>query len=198
MKKLFFLLLIFVSVNTFSAPKEVSIQKDNGDISWNGKKITGEHFGKVEISSGHLKFNYGELSGGKIEVDMRSISCEDIKDKEYNSKLVNHLRSDDFFSTEKYPKAIFEITSVMPAKGANYDVSGKLTIKGITKPIKFKVNKMDKKEKWQFKGDLVFDRTEFDIKFKSKKFFEALGDKVIYDDVMLSFNLGIPKDLIKN
>lgn len=198
MKKLIAAIFLFVSSIGFCASKEITLNKENGQITWKGKKVTGEHFGNVDLAKGNLKFEMGELRGGTIEVDMRTINNSDIADKEYNAKLVNHLKSEDFFSTEKYPTATFEITSVMPAKGATYDVRGNLIIKGIKKPASLKVNKSEEKDKIKFKGDLVFDRTNYDIKFKSKKFFEGLGDKLIYDDVTLSVELNLPKAVLKN
>ena len=198
MKKLLLPFLLFISSIGFCSPKEITLNKDNGKLTWNGKKLTGEHFGNVSISSGNLKFESGELKGGVIVVDMKSLNDEDLKDPEYNSKLVNHLKSDDFFSTEKYPTATFEITSVMPSKGATYDVVGNLIIKGIKNPSKLKIKRSEEKDKIYLKGDLVFDRTMYDIKFRSKKFFESLGDKLIYDDVKLSVEVNIPKDLLKN
>ena len=198
MKRIILSIFLMASTIGFCATQEVSIGKDNGQITWKGKKVTGEHYGNVQIAKGKLKFEMGELRGGTIEVDMRSLNNQDLTDKEYNAKLVNHLKSEDFFSTEKWPVATFEITSVMPAKGATYDVKGNLTIKGITKPASLKVNRTEENGKFKFKGDLVFDRTNYDIKFKSKKFFASLGDKIIYDDVTLVVDLSLPKDVLKN
>jgi polyisoprenoid-binding protein YceI len=198
MKKILFLIALLISSRGFCVQKEIPLTKENGKIIWNGKKITGEHFGEVQISNGKLKFESGELRGGQVQIDMKSITCEDLKDAEYNKKLVNHLKSDDFFSTEKYPTAIFEISSVKPAKGATYEISGNLDIKGISKPATLKVLRTEENGKFIFKGNLVFDRTQYDIRFRSKRFFESLGDKVIYDDVTLSINLYFPKDLLKN
>ena len=197
-KMIFASFLLLIAVQGFCAKKEITISKDNGQITWKGKKLTGEHVGKVEIAKGNLKFEMGELRGGTINVDMRPLNNSDITDKEYNAKLVNHLKSEDFFSTEKFPTATFEITSVMPAKGARYDVKGKLTIKGITKPAALKVNRSEDKDSFKYQGDLVFDRTEYDIKFKSKKFFESIGDKVIYDEVSLNIEFNVAKKLLKN
>ena len=86
----------------------------------------------------------------------------------------------------------------MPSKGATYDVAGNLIIKGIKNPGNLKVKKSEEKDRIYLKGDLVFDRTLYDIKFRSKKFFESLGDKLIYDDVKLSVEINFPKDLLKN
>ena len=50
-----------------------------------------------------------------------------------------HLRSADFFDAEKFPKMTFKSKSFKKLSGKNYEMSGDLTMKGVTKPIKFKV-----------------------------------------------------------
>ena len=197
-KTMFVSFLLLIATQGFCAKKEITISKENGQITWKGKKFTGEHVGNVEITKGNLRFEMGELRGGTINVDMRSLNNSDITDKEYNAKLVDHLKSEDFFSTERFPTATFKITSVMPAKGATYDVKGNLTIKGITKPASLKVNRSEEKDSFKYQGDLVFDRTDYNIKFKSKKFFESIGDKVIYDEVSLNIEFNVAKKLLKN
>lgn len=51
----------------------------------------------------------------------------------------NHLKSPDFFEVEKYPKLEFASTSFRKLTEHNYEVSGDLTIRGITKSVKLKV-----------------------------------------------------------
>lgn len=45
-----------------------------------------------------------------------------------------HVKSADFFDVEQFPEMTFEATSI-EAKGDDYDVTGNLTIKGVTKPV---------------------------------------------------------------
>jgi len=52
-----------------------------------------------------------------------------------NEQRDNHLKSGDFFETEKYPEAKFESTSVAKKNNDEYEVKGNLTIKGVTKPV---------------------------------------------------------------
>ncbi|EUJ29339.1 Uncharacterized conserved protein [Listeria grayi] len=75
-----------------------------------------------------------DLTDAKIhfEVDAASIDTRQAdRDK--------HLISDDFLSTEKYPKITFESTSVSKKGDDEYDVTGDLTIRGVTKPATFHV-----------------------------------------------------------
>ncbi|MEZ4787057.1 MAG: YceI family protein [Flavobacterium haoranii] len=48
----------------------------------------------------------------------------------------NHLKSADFFDAEQFPKLTFKVTSFAP-KGDDYEVTGDLTIKDVTKSVSF-------------------------------------------------------------
>lgn len=158
-------------------------------VQWNAKKVTGEHSGNVSLNGGKVWVEKSAVVGANINIDMNSISCIDLTDAEWNKKLVGHLKSDDFFSVEKHPNAGFEITSVKKGSNEDYTVNGKLTIKGITNEISFpaKVNLANGLVKAS--GTAKLDRTKWDIRYGSGKFFEGLGDKMIYDEFEITFDL---------
>ena len=129
------------------------------------------------------------LTGGTFEIDMTTITCTDLTDKEWNGKLVGHLKADDFFGTEKHPTAKFEVTKAILKSGNDYDVTGKLTIKGITNEITFPAMiKMDTKT-FVTVAKITVNRTKFDIKYGSASFFEGIGDKAINDEFELNINV---------
>jgi polyisoprenoid-binding protein YceI len=94
-----------------------------------------------------------------------------------------------FFAVEKFGKANFNITSVQSTGSGTYDVKGKLTIKGITNEISFPATVKQEGNKVIANAKIIVDRTKYDIKFRSKSFFENLGDKTIYDDFELNVQL---------
>lgn len=122
-------------------------------------------------------------------MDMTSLTVEDITDPDMNKKLSDHLKSDDFFSVEKHNKSTFKITDAKTSNGKDYDITGDLTIKGITKPVTFPATVAVNDGKITATGKLTFDRTHYDIKFRSGSYFENLADKMIYDDVELDVKL---------
>ncbi|MEJ8801451.1 YceI family protein [Pontibacter sp. H249] len=167
---------------------------EKSEIKWNGKKVTGEHYGAISLKSGNLTVDKNKVTGGKFVIDMNSITVEDIKDAEYNGKLVGHLKNDDFFGVDKFPTATFEIKSLAPiAKAAagkpNYKVNGLLTIKGITKPVQFPATITVKDGVATAKADVTVNRAQYDVKYGSETFFGSLGDKAIMDDFTVSFNV---------
>ncbi|MCW3105286.1 MAG: YceI family protein [Bacteroidetes bacterium] len=157
--------------------------------TWVGKKVTGEHTGGISVSKGNIISDGKNITGGTLEFDMTSITCTDLTDPTYAGKLVGHLKSDDFFSVEKNPTSKFELTKATQKDGNNYDVTGKLTIKGITNEITFPAMiKMDAKTLVTV-AKIIVNRTKFDIKYGSASFFESIGDKAISDDFELNVNV---------
>ena len=115
---------------------------------------------------------------------MLSLLNEDLtgRSKDY---LENHLRSEDFFSVEEYPRSSLKITSAEKIDIDKYEVTGDLTIKGITKSTNFILLLNDDSAT----VEMVFDRSKFDVNNRSSIFFSNLGDKIIYDDIELEVSL---------
>ena len=167
-----------------AAPKVVNVNKSASSVAWLAKKVTGEHNGTVGISAGALNVNGNKLIGGNFTIDLKTIKALDITDPGYNQKFIGHITSGDFFEVEKFPTATFVITKV-----AGNQVTGNLTVKGITKSITFPAEIAVNGGKVTAKANITIDRTDFNIKYGSKKFFDSIGDKAIYDDFALTVSL---------
>jgi polyisoprenoid-binding protein YceI len=195
MTKFFALRFTVMALSTFSVfpvfcqtqKAEVDLKKSS--VEWTGKKLTGEHYGNVALTKGELLFKDIKLSGGSFEIDMTSITCSDISDDKSNKRLVDHLKSEDFFAVAKFPTAKFVITKADLTGTNNYNISGDLTIKGITHTITFPATVNIVSGVTSATATIVFDRSKYDIKFGSQSFFENLGDKLVYDDVEMKINL---------
>ncbi|TAJ15170.1 YceI family protein [Marinilabiliaceae bacterium JC017] len=179
----FLVAAMFIVPFVFSQSKQVDIRKSH--LVWTGKKVTGEHTGNINFKSGKLIFNGEELTGGEFFVDMTTITCTDIKDKEHNGKLVGHLKSDDFFGVANFKESHLILISVKKTGKGQYLVKGSLKIKGKTNPVEFEVVHAGGK----YIGKMVVDRTVYDVRYGSRKFFDNLGDKMIYDNFELEFDV---------
>ncbi len=192
--------VVIFSVVAFTTFKTETYKADvkESKIGWFAKKVTGQHNGYVTLKEGTLQVENGKIVGGEFTMDMTTISCEDIKDAEMNGKLVNHLKSDDFFSTEKNPTSKFVIKKVKYTgkKGSDetYNLTGDLTIKGITNPITFDAKTTSKGNKITAAAKFTFDRLLWKIEYRSGKIFESIGDKMIYDDVEMTLNMVFTKE----
>ncbi|RAI85639.1 YceI family protein [Algoriphagus yeomjeoni] len=185
-----FTLLFTLAFTAFSiVPEVANVDTSESTITWTAKKVTGQHHGKVPISSATLDYQNGKILGGTFEMDMTNLTVEDITDAGSNKRLTDHLKSDDFFSVEKHNKSKFVITKATTTNGKDYELTGNLTIKNITKPVTFPASVSAKGGIIIATGKLTFDRTHYDIKYRSGSYFENLADKMIYDDVELDVKL---------
>jgi len=108
-------------------PKTATVNTSDSELRWKATKVTGSHNGTVPISEGSITIENDLITSALIVMDMTGILVEDIKDAEINAKLTGHLKSDDFFSTEKHPECRFELKKFTPRKGSalnNYDLPG--------------------------------------------------------------------------
>jgi len=181
--KIGMLLILAVSLMSFTAltEKEVSIEKSK--VIWKGYKVTGQHEGTISLKSGTLTFDDKTLTGGSFIMDMTSINTTDLEG-EYKGKLDGHLKSADFFGVEKYPTATLEFINVS-GKDGSYKIKANLTIKETTKTVEFSMTIKDNIAT----ANLEVDRTEYDIKYGSSSFFDDLKDKAIYDNFDLNVTL---------
>jgi|SRR5690554_2032501 len=197
MKKLFNIatLVLISSVAFANNPtgEKYTIINESSSIEWNAEKVTGKHFGKISIMNGELTYEDNIITGGSVDIDMHTITVEDIEDPEYNEKLKGHLKSADFFDVENHHTANFQITEVIKEEGNNHLIKGIMTIKGIANMIEFPATIINQGDKIVAVGEVKIDRTQYDIKYRSGRFFDSLGDKMIYDEFTVKMKIGASK-----
>lgn len=170
-----------------------SFSTTTSSVIWEGRKtlIVGyTDTGIISIKSGALTL--GETSSGSIVFDMNSISAQKTGRGDGETMLTKHLKSDDFFSAEKFPTSEFKIKSVKQDASKTpltYKLMGDLTIKGITKPIEVSAEIYDLDGTVHMKGVAYLDRTLWDVRYGSDKFFDNLANNVIDDNFTVRFDL---------
>lgn len=161
-------------------------------VQWHGNKVVGGgHTGKVRVKSGSVTLAGDQVKTAEVVVDLSSILNEDLTDATWNQKLVGHLKSPDFFDVESFPTASLKIERVDAGKDGKATAHGVLTIKGKSNPVSFAVSEHRTKDGFTYKAELVFDRTTYDIRYGSGKFFTNLGDKMIADAVRLDVEVAL-------
>lgn len=194
MKKVFLVtgMIVFAAVAAFAGSKSgeqanLKVDTKASKVYWTAKKVTGEHTGHVSLQNGTVTLKDGAISNATFTMDMNTIDCTDMEG-EWKDKLVGHLKSDDFFSVEKNPTAAFNVKSVKKS-GAQTLVTGDLTIKGITHEVSFPVDVKNDNTTLTANGTAKLDRTKWDIRYRSGKFFSDLGDNLIYDEFEIRIEL---------
>jgi len=120
-----------------------------------------------------------------LKADMNSIDTDD-------DKRDAHLKTADFFNTEKFPDLTFQSTSFKKKDQSNYTIVGNLTLHGVTKPVTLNalarsgVNAMNNKPITGFKVTGVIKRTDFDITASTPA-------AILSDEVSIEANLEFGK-----
>jgi polyisoprenoid-binding protein YceI len=180
-----------------------SVDLENSRIGWIGsKKVGNRHEGFLKLKSGELYVKNNELVGGKFVVDMNSLTVTDLPEgSKENQKLTGHLKSADFFEVETYPEASFEITEIKAwdsskARGEldpnfsiadpTHEVSGNLTIKGITKGITFPAKITVSDNNVEAVAKFNINRYDWNVNYGKG---QTVEDKIINPEVNLSITL---------
>lgn len=181
-----FIALIIMSFTSSLDPikKKLKVDIASSTITWKGYKPTGSHTGTINLVSGSLILKSDKVKGGSFTVDMSSL-----KESEGNKRFENHLKSKDFFEIEVYPISKFEITRTKNKDGKTY-VTGNMTIKNITKEINFPATILINDDTVTLKSETFqINRADFNVKYKSKTFFNNLKEKFINDEFDLQVTL---------
>lgn len=166
-------------------------------ITWRGRKPLKENYedvGTVAVKEGNVVVENGAVTGGTVVFDMNTISAVSTGVGGGETQLTSHLKSADFFDVETHQTATFVVTSVEPLVGvadANYQITGTLTIKGIDQEVVFPalLSVNEDNTLVSIKAKTVLDRTLWDVRFGSGKFFENLADNLIADDFEVELDL---------
>ncbi len=164
-------------------------------VNWvASKKMGDKHTGQIKVKDGKVEMKDGKLVGGSFTIDMTTLTDEDLKAKpDYQTKLVTHLKSDDFFKVEKNPTSEFKITSVEEKDGKTM-VKGNLTMIGKTEALEFPAKIETKDGKVMGTAKVEIDRTKWGLTYGSGNIFKELtADKIINNTFELNLNLTAKK-----
>lgn len=173
---LLFAAFSFISQSLF-AQENFKVTIENSTLNWKGYKPTGSHTGTIALASGNIVVKNNKLTGGSFVANMSTI-----KDADGSAKLEGHLKSADFFEVAGFPTAKFDITK-SEIKAGKIQVTGNMTIKGITKQITFPATLAVNKDNVTLTSETFqINRADFNVKYQSKTFFTELKEKFINDE----------------
>jgi polyisoprenoid-binding protein YceI len=125
--------------------------------------------GKFTKSSGTVTLDRAAKTGTvDVSVDPASIDTG-------NSKLDEHLKGDEFFDVAKYPSATYKGTAIKFNGDTPSEVTGTLTMHGVTKPLNLKIESfkcmmhpMLKRQACGVEASAEFNRADWGLDFGSK------------------------------
>jgi len=155
-------------------------------------KFTATHMVISEVE-GNFKSFTGTLTASKpdftdasieFSVDIASINTD-------NEQRDKHLKSDDFFNAEKFPRMTFKSVSMKKLSGNKYELTGDLTIRDVTKRVKFAVtyggtaNDGYGNTRAGFRASTTINRLDYGLKWNSLL---ETGGAIIGPEVTININ----------
>ena len=162
------------------------------EIEWTGRNPNARHFGTVSIAKGLIDFK-DKMITGTVEIDMTTIHNINLEGDELHPVLESHLKSDDFFFTKMFPKAIFtvkEANRIEPGwlSAPNYHVKGELKLRGASADLEFDATITPTDDgPIAMEAHFDIDRTRWNIIYGSTRLFEHLGMHRVFD--LISFQI---------
>ena len=176
----FALLVSFAAVSAAANLKPVPLTSGVAKISAQNTKIefVGTHSGeKPDPRSGGFGKFAGQITVDPAAKTLKAIVVDIDTTSLYTPipKLTDHLKTADFFEVREYPVAKFESTKIAAGKGGVAQVTGKLTLHGVTKEITFPANVQITDQGLTLASEFSLDRSQFGMTYGAGK----VDDKVM-------------------
>jgi len=139
--------------------------------------------GKFKKFDAKLSFDPAKPSAGSAQLTV-DVGSYDLGDDSYNEQV----RGKEWFDTKTYPKATFMSSSIAPAGGNKFNVTGTLTIKGKSQPVAFPMTVAQQAGGQTFDGALPISRLKFDVGTGEWK-----DTSTVADVVTIKFHIVVPK-----
>jgi polyisoprenoid-binding protein YceI len=168
--------IAFLPLKALAAPQTYTIDPSHSYVLWTVSHFGFSHPSGKWYTEGTLVLDQAKPENSKVNVTIQMASIDT-----GIPELDKHLKSPSFFDVEKYPTATFTSNRVKVTGKNMAQVTGILTLHGVSKPevIKMKLNKsgenpINNKETVGFSGTTQIKRSDFGI----NTLLPGLGDNV--------------------
>ena len=164
-----------ISEGTIAGQKFVATS--DSKIGFVGSKVTGSHSGGFETFTASIHVENGEPvpNGTKVEIDMDSTWSD-------SDRLTGHLKNADFFDVPSFPTSTFVTTDITNGT-EGYDVTGNLTLHGVTKSISFPADIQVSEDQVTVAAEFFIKRFDFAIEYPGK------ANDLIRDEVVIKLDI---------
>jgi len=176
-----------MSTATANSVRTFSIDKAHSDVTFQVRHLITRVSGRFTDYSGTIEFDRDNPSQSKVAFTIQASSIDTAE-----AKRDEHLRSDDFFSAEKFPTLSFRSTKISPRGGDLYDVEGDLTIRDVTRRIVLPVTHLGTakdpwgNEKLAFEAETKINRKDFGLNWNAAL---ETGGFLVGDEVKISIQV---------
>jgi polyisoprenoid-binding protein YceI len=167
-------------------PVVYKVDPDHSGVGFTIRHFVSNITGRFQDFDGVVKYDKANPAASSVSFTVQAKSIDTA-----NGDRDNHLRSPDFFDAEKFPTWTFTSTSVKAVDADTLEVTGDMTIKGVTRKVTIPVDvlgsvKTPRGEKAGFETSFKLDRKEYGITWN-----RALdtGGAILGDDVKVNISV---------
>jgi polyisoprenoid-binding protein YceI len=165
------------------------VDPDHSSVNFVIRHFVSNVPGRFTDFDGTVKYDQQNPAASSVEFTVQAASIDTDNDDRNN-----HLRSPDFFDVQKFPTLSFSSTSVKPKDADTLDVTGDLTIHGVTKQVTIPVDilgtlKTPRGEKAGFETSFTVNRKDYGVLWN--RVLDA-GGTVLGEDVKI--NIAVEAD----
>jgi polyisoprenoid-binding protein YceI len=167
-------------------PVVYKVDSDHSGVSFTIRHFVSNVPGRFKDFDGAIKYDAQNPAASSVSFTIQAASIDTD-----NGDRDNHLKGPDFFDVAKFPTLTFSSTSVKAVDADTLEVTGELTIKGVTKKVTVPVEllgsvKTPRGEKAGFETSFKLDRKEYGITWN-----RALdtGGAILGDDVKINISI---------
>lgn len=194
MKRIYTIAIIAIAVManlSVSAQTKWTVDKSHSNVKFTvTHMVVSEMEGTFKVFDGTMDHSKPDFSDAKVSfaVDIASVNTD-------NERRDGHLKGDDFFNAEKFPKMTFTSTAVKPLGNNKYEMAGNLTIRDVTKPVVFQVTHggvltTSRGAKAGFKATTTINRFDYNLKWDRTT---ETGGLVVSKEVAITVNVEMDK-----
>ena len=174
-------------MTTAIATTTYGIDKAHSEVAFQVRHLLTKVRGRFSDFSGTIEYDEENPEHSSVNIDIQAASI-DTNERDRDA----HLRSADFFEVDKFPTLVFRSTGIRRKGDDRFDVSGQLTIHGVTKPVPFDVTLLGKaKDPWgneriAFEADGTVNRKDFGLTWNAAL---ETGGFLVGDEVRISLSV---------
>lgn len=194
-RKLFAVAALSLLAALPASAETYTIDAGHSEVGFKVRHLVSNVRGRFNDFSGTINMDPKNIQNSSVEF---RIKAESIDTNQANRD--KHLRAEDFFFVEKYPEIVFKSDSVKPAGKDKYNVTGTLTLRGVSKKVTLPVTYTGEvKDPWGnikagFETSTTLNRKDYGIVWN-----QAVdnGGVILGDDVAIEINLETQKQVAK-
>jgi polyisoprenoid-binding protein YceI len=174
-------------MNATTTTRTYAIDKTHSEAAFQVRHLISRVRGRFTDFDGAIEFDEEQPAQSSVSFTIQAASIDTgTPDRDA------HLRSEDFFAVDKYPTITFVGTTVTPKGKDAFEVTGNLTMRGVTRAIVIPVAYLGKatdpwgNQKVAFEGELTLNRKDFGLNWNAA--IEA-GGFLVGDEVKVSLSI---------